>query len=216
MPRTDFDMQVAGLKELVVGLQTMQGPELGKVIADSARRTARSVAVPAMRRQMQADFKRPGSHRPPKKKDGSGERSTPKPGQGGPAERNVTVRSLRKRSGELVALSVGPRAWYAHWPIAGTRPHVIRASGVGGRASNAEVRRFNRLGGRASVEGISQALAFSGRYRTQVHHPGVRGTDSIRKAVVGIAPTMNARYVTDLQAAYDKHIAGPTRRAKPK
>lgn len=228
MSRTDFDMEVSGLKEMVTGLRTLQGPELPKVIEASAGRTMRAVVVPAMRRQMSADFKDKGSHREPKKADGSGERAKPRPGRSGPAERNVTVRKLRKRSGEIVALKAGPRAWYAHFPIAGTKAHVIRARGAFGEATSSDVRKINRLargeyrfttrdlqGGKVS-KAYMRALVINGLYRQQVSHPGSRGTNSIQKAVQGVTPQLNARYAGDLQAAYEKHLAGPTRRARPR
>lgn len=216
MMRTDFDMHVSGLKEFVAGLGTL-GEDLPRVLEASATRSIRGVVLPAMRRQMSADFKDKGSHRPPRNDDGSV--SKPKRGRGGPAERNVTVRKLRKRTGEVVALIAGPRAWYAHFPITGTRPHVIQARGLGGfAASGSVVRSLNRLARgdyRTGSRAFNRALVFRGIYTTKVMHPGTKGTDSIRKAVQSVAHLMNARYVSDLQAAYEKHLAGPTRRARP-
>lgn len=194
--RVDFDIKVAGLEELVQGLKDLQGQALAKVIADSLRRSARGVVVPAMRRQMAADFKRTGSHQSKVK---------PARGQAGPAERNVTVRTVRRRSGEVVALSIGPRAWYSHFPIGGTKPHVITARGLSAR----QVRQLNR--GTAP-----RALVIGSRFLAKVNHPGSRGTDSVTKAARGVTDQLNARYVSDLQKAYDKHLAGPTRRARPK
>jgi hypothetical protein len=196
--RTDFDLQVAGLKELIVGLRELQGPELGKVIDRSLTTTMRRVVVPEMKRQMAADFKRPGSHRP---KEGL----KVKRGQSGPTARNVTVRSVRKRSGELVAKSAGPRSWYSHFPIGGTRAHVITAAGLDARS----VRQLNR--GTAS-----RALRIAGAFAARVEHPGSRGTNSIAKAVQAVVPRLNARYRSDLEAAYQKHLVQPTRRAKPR
>lgn len=216
--RVDFDLKVAGITELIAGLETLQGPELRKVITDSLSRTARGVVVPAMRRQMASDFKRTGSH-----KDRKG--VSPKRGQGGPAESNVTVRSTRKRHGELVALGVGPRAWYGHFPIGGTKPHVISATGrgpFGRQAPSSVVRSINReYTGRTTrssgaLTRTGRALYIQGYYRERVQHPGSRGTDSITRAVRGITDQLDARYGADLQKAYDKHLVGPTRRAKPR
>jgi len=123
--RTDFDMQVSGLKEFIAGLRTLQGPELRRVVDRSLTTTMRRVVVPEMKRQMSADFKDKGSHR---------SSVTPARGQGGPAERNVTVRTVRKRAGELTAKSAGPRAWWSHFPIAGTRPHSLAARRQGRKA----------------------------------------------------------------------------------
>ena len=247
--RTRFDMQVTGLSELVIGLRTMQGPELAKTIEDSASRTIRGVAVPAMKRQMSADFKHKGSHREPKRRGGGGEQATPRPGRGGPAESNVRVRRLRKRGNEIVAISAGPRAWYAHLPIGGTEPHSLEGRKGAGRYSvlpmqaNAAAGRAarNRMGLRLSLAGQAapgwgtweqktvglRGIRISGRagaasvrgsvrFNRGLRHPGTRGTNSIQKAVRGIEPVMNTRYASDLQKAYDRRIAGPTRRARPR
>lgn len=51
----------------------------------------------------------------------------------GATVRSVKVKSLRKRWNEVAAYSVGPRTWYKHFVIAGTRrgvtadPYVSRA-----------------------------------------------------------------------------------------
>lgn len=220
--RTDFDMQVSGLHELVAGLRTMRGPEQVKVIESSAARSMRAVVIPSMRAQMRSDFKVLGSHREPRRQDGT--LSKPKPGRAGPAESNIRVKKLPKRGNEIVALSAGPRAWYAHMPIGGTRPHVISASGLGGEASRSQVRTINRsLTGQRltrrdgyTLTRTGRALLIRGAFASRVEHPGSAGTNSIQKAVRGIEPQMNARYAADLQTAYDKHIAGPTRRARPR
>lgn len=198
MARTDFDLQVSGLKELIAGLRELQGPELGKVIDRSLSTTMRRVVVPEMKRQMNADFAKPGSHRPKKG-------LTVKRGQSGPTARNVTVRSVRKRSGELVAKSVGPRSWYSHFPIGGTKRHIISARGLDARA----VRSLNR--GTATA-----ALRIAGQFVAKVEHPGSRGTNSVEKATQRVMARLNARYVSDLEAAYQKHLVQPTRRAKPR
>lgn len=194
MARTDFELQVAGIKELVQGLRTMQDPKvLGRVIGASLDRTGRAVVVPAIKRRIAADTKNPGSHRPPRSKDGSGA-ATPKRGTQGPAARNVTSRAVKRlRPGELVARNFGPRAWYSHFPIVGTRPHEIRPR-----------------------PGNTRGLYVRGRWVSRVDHPGSRGTDSVRKAVQGVVPVLDARYAKDLDAAWQRHLTGPTRRARPK
>lgn len=217
--RTDFDMQVAGLKELIVGLRTLQGRELGRVIDRSLSTTMRRVVVPAMRRQMSSDFKEKGSHR---------SKVEAKRGEGGPAERSVTVRNVRKRHGELVAKSAGPRAWYAHMPIAGTKPHSLAAKKKGRgpfsvlpfRADVGAARKARRGMGTRGIRLVGAAgpaqMRGSVRANAGLRHPGTRGTNSIQKAVQGVVPRMNERYATDLGAAYQKHLVGPTKRAKPR
>lgn len=203
-------MSVSGLREMIVGFHELQGPELPRVIGMSLAGSMRAVVVPAIKRQMSSDFKDLGSHREPK--DSSGTPRKPRRGRGGPAEKNVTVRKVRKRGGELVAIGVGPRAWYAHFPIAGTRPHVISTRAVGARGTDSRARRINRGTETLTDRG---ALAFGGRFATVVNHPGSRGTNSVQKAVQGVERQVNERYAADLQKAYDRVIAGPVNRARP-
>ena len=219
MPRTDFDVQVAGLKELVEGLRTMQDPKAQKrIIGDSLAKTGKAVVIPALRQQMASDFKKRGVHRN-KRGVTSGR------GKGGPAERNVTARRSRLRNGELVAVNFGPRAWWSHFPITGTKPHVIAATGrgpFGRQAPSSVVRSINRqYTGRTNrsngdLTRTGKALFIQGYYRERVQHPGSRGTDSIRKAVQGVVPRLNERYAADLSAAYERFISRPTRQAKPR
>ena len=161
------------------------------------KRAATKEMVPAIRAALAADIKHPGSHRGP-----AGNR-----GRKGPLERNVTARQVRKRSGELVAYGVGPRAWWAGWFIRGTKKHVITAKGLGLTASSTAVRSINKLraGGYQSMRSNSmkaraQALAFSGVYRQQVEHPGTSGHDSVARAARGRSPAIQKRLRDDLFA----------------
>lgn len=233
--RTDFDMQVSGLKEFIAGLRTLQGPELRRVVDRSLTTTMRRVVVPEMKRQMSADFKDKGSHR---------SSVTPARGQGGPAERNVTVRTVRKRAGELTAKSAGPRAWWSHFPIAGTRPHSLAARRQGRKAYSVLPYRGDAVVGRrarrsmgftlnkATPDGGTRTVGLgairivgsrgpaqtrgSVRVNAGLRSPGTRGTNSVQKAVQRVVGRVNARYVADLGAAYQKHLVQPTRRAKPR
>lgn len=222
MARTDFDVQVAGLKELVQGLRTMQ--DRGKqrqIIGDSLSRTGRAVVIPAMKRQMAADFKKKGSHKNPRGVENGR-------GQGGPAERNVTARRGRLRSGELVAVGFGPRAWWSHFPIIGTRAHSLEAKRPGRSPYSVIPAMSNAAAGRRARRAMGvRAISFSGptgpamtrgavRANRGLRSPGTRGTDSIRKAVQGVVPRLNERYAADLNAAYERFISRPTRQAKPR
>jgi hypothetical protein len=232
--RTDFDLQVAGLKELIAGLRVLQGAELRRVVDRSLTSTMRRVVVPEMKRQMGADFKDKNSHR-----------SSVKPGrgQGGPAERNVTVRTVRKRAGELTAKSAGPRAWWSHFPIAGTKAHSLAArsgrkpfSVLPYRPDAAAGRRARQSMGftltKATPDGGTRTVGLGAirivgsrgeaqtrgniRSNAGLRSPGTRGTNSIQKAVQRVVTRVNQRYASDLGAAYQKHLVQPTRRAKPR
>lgn len=218
--RVDFDIQVAGLKELHEGLRTIA--DRGKqrsIIGDSLSRSGRAIVIPKMRRQMAADFKRKGSHQNPRGVENGR-------GQGGPAERNVTARRARLRYGELVAVNFGPRAWWSHLPIGGTRAHSLEAKKSGrGRWSLLPFQPDVRAARRARRELGTRAISFVGsagpsmtrgsvRANAGLRHPGTRGTDSIGKAVRGVVPRLNERYVADLSTAYERYLSRPTRQAK--
>lgn len=220
--RVDFDIQVAGLKELHEGLRAIADRSKQRsIIGDSLSRSGKAIVIPEMRRQMAADFKHKRSHKNRKGvQDGRG--------AGGPAERNVTARRARLRYGELVAVNFGPRAWWSHLPIAGTRPHSLAANrGERGRWSVLPFRPDARAARRARRELGTRAISFVGstgpsmtrgsvRANAGLRHPGTRGTDSIRKAVAGVVPRLNERYVADLSTAYERYISRPTRQAKPR
>lgn len=220
--RTDFDIQVAGLKELVAGLETLQKRStLQSVIGGSLATSGRAVVVPAIKRQLSADFKRKGSHRNPRGVENGR-------GQGGPAEKNVTARRARLRSGELVAINFGPRAWWSHFPIGGTKAHSLAAKRDGRSRFSVLPFAADPTAGRLARKRIgAKAIRFSGsvgassvrgsvRANAGLRSPGTRGTDSVHRAVQGVLPAVNARYIGDLEKAYQKHLTNPTRRAKPR
>lgn len=220
--RTDFDIQVAGLKELIGGFEKLQDRStLRSVIGGSLSTSGRAVVIPAIKRQLSADFKRKGSHRNPRGVENGR-------GQGGPAEKNVTARRARLRSGELVAINFGPRAWWSHFPIGGTKPHSLAAKRDGRSRFSVLPFAADPTAGRLARKRIgARAIRFSGsvgpssargnvRANAGLHSPGTRGTDSVHKAVQGILPALNARYVADLQKAYDKYLTKPTRAARPR
>lgn len=220
--RTDFDIQVAGLKELIAGFEQLQDRNtLRSIIGGSLAESGRATVVPAIKRQLSADFKKKGSHRNPRGVDNAR-------GQGGPAERNVTARRARLRGGELVAINFGPRAWWSHFPIGGTKAHSLAAKRDGRSRFSVLPFAADPTAGRRARKGIgARAIRFSGaagassvrgsvRANAGLHSPGTRGTDSVHKAVQGVVPALNARYVADLQKAYDKYLTKPTRSARPR
>ncbi|MBX3031913.1 MAG: HK97 gp10 family phage protein [Chloroflexi bacterium] len=148
-----------------------------------------------------------------------------KKGKRGPLARNVTTRSIRRRQGELVALQVGPRAWYKHFVIRGTRRHVIEAyDAQGGRAERsnlAEVRAAQKAGIRPpkrtydavsainrleagnlpawGTDGHARALRFNRRYVFRVRHPGARGNDFVVRAARGKATEIRDALAADIE-----------------
>jgi len=159
-----WDFKVTGMAEWLAALNSLQGPELKKGTTKAMKGAMRSVLVPAMKRQLQSDIRSPGSHRGPKGKAG----------RTGPLASKVTVRTIRTRSGELVALSVGPRAWYKHMFLRSTRPHVIRARN-------------------------GRALLVGGEPRFEVQHPGSRGHSSVYRAARGQASSIQRQLAHDME-----------------
>lgn len=91
--------------------------------------------------------------------------------------RKYTARKIRTRGRESLAYSVKPRVWYAHMVIKGTKPHVIRS-------------KTGRL--------------FLGRFAAEVHHPGSRGNDYIRRAAQGKDELLATELANDLMRRFGK------------
>ena len=156
MPLTTHVVQIEGLDRVYRRLEGLKGRALERRITATLAKALRSQVVPAMKAQAPVS---------PRGKTGR------YPHRAGTLKRSIGVRAVRKRSGELVALKVGPRtskgnpqtrAWYAGFAGRGTQPHLIRAGGLSAGA----VRRFNRGG--------ALALAFGGLVVKQVQHPGAK------------------------------------------
>lgn len=91
--------------------------------------------------------------------------------------RKYTARKVRTRGREALAYSVKPRVWYAHMVIKGTKPHVIRS-------------KTGRL--------------FLGWFAAEVHHPGSRGNDYIRRAAQGKDELLANELGRDLMRRFSK------------
>ena len=124
MAVTGLGISVTGTAKVLAKLHKLQGKPLEKAVRDSLQKTSRKVLVPAVKagapKGQNSPWNRPGERYAKMKK------------KGGPLAKKVTVRTIRKRPGEFVAVSTKPRTWYTHFVIRGTRPHVITVRGPGG------------------------------------------------------------------------------------
>ena len=153
MTRTVFE--VKGLQEVQRRFKGMQGPALRRKLLPPLRAASKVVAEAIKAEAPTNRGKSPWQRYPKLRK------------RGGPMRLKITVRQLRARPGELAAVGVGPRTWYAHFVVKGTMPHVITASNAElGRASTKVVRVINKGG--------PMALHWGALYSAQVHHPGAR------------------------------------------
>lgn len=169
------DLRITGMDELLASLGALDEKGMRKLATQSIKRSLKGT-VEALKREAPRG---PAPHRSSAK----GRR-----GRKGPLSRNVTVRSLRRRTGELVALQAGPRAWYKHFVIRGTKAHVIEARAAdGSRATSSEVRRINRFesGYYRTRKGHLGALLISSRFVFRVRHPGASGNDFVSRAASG-------------------------------
>lgn len=196
------DFQVSGLEELLAGLGALDHKGIQNLATASLKRSSAGL-VRAVRREAPVG---PSPH----VSSAKGKR-----GSKGPLSRNVTARKLRTRQGELVAISVGPRAWYKHFVIRGTRPHIIEARDAGGvRAESADIRRINRYeaGGYTSDRANSRhalrlARAAQGRFVSRVRHPGARGNDFVSRAARGQAGPLRMALARDIEARFAAKVA---------
>lgn len=176
----DVDFRVTGIAELLAGLGALDQKGLAKLATASMKRSTKG---------LQDAIKRDAPRGP--EPHASARRG--KRGKKGPLSRTVTTRTIRKRQGEMVALQVGPRAWYKHFVIRGTRRHVIEATdSSGARAGSDSLRRINRFaaGGYTSGSANSRkaralAIGDSRRFVFRVHHRGARGNDFVSRAARG-------------------------------
>lgn len=116
--RTTGYVTVKGLEEAMRALGVFTTPTVfAKLVEAELTAAAKTVIVPAIQ---QAAPKGPAPHR-------SAMRG--KRGRRGPLSKTVTVitnkRKYRRNNTEVGAVNVGPRAWYRHFVIQGTRPHGL-------------------------------------------------------------------------------------------
>jgi hypothetical protein len=184
-------LSATGIEGALAALEALSGKELAQTSTAVVKRVSAKYGVPIMREAakgaMRGKNAGPGSHR-----DKKG--MTIKRGRKGPIEGSIRVTNIKKRRGEMVAVSIAPRAWYRHFFIGRTKPHVIEArDATGARATSKEVRTINRLGAGyysgASDEGV-KALAVGDRFYARVHHPGTAANPFVDGTAAPIARVM--------------------------
>jgi hypothetical protein len=180
-------LSATGIEGALAALEALSGKELAQTSTAVVKRVSAKYGVPIMREAAKGAMKRAGSHR-----DKKG--MTIKRGRKGPIEGSIRVANIKKRRGEMVAVSIAPRAWYRHFFIGRTKPHVIEArDATGARATSKEVRTINRLGAGyysgASDEGV-KALAVGDRFYARVHHPGTAANPFVDGTAAPIARVM--------------------------
>lgn len=183
------DLRITGIDGVLAALGELDEAGLRKLATQSMKRSLKGT-VDAIRREAP---KGPAPHR----SSARGRR-----GKKGPLSRNVTVRTIRRRSGEMVALQVGPRAWYKHFVIRGTRSHVIQASDRSGSvAQGADLRRINRFesGHYLTRKGRLGAMLVHSRFVFRVRHPGAHGDDFVARAARGQGERVRAALVDDMR-----------------
>lgn len=150
-----LDVEITGIAQVLEELGYYRGDQLSEAAAKGISRGLQRAAVPALKAAAPV-----GGPHDPWTRLPSGSKK-----KGGPLNRKISVRKVRKRPGEMAALKVGPNTWYDSWPITGTKPHVITARDfTHGRATSRQVRQMNR----------GRALLFNGIFAERVMHPGAK------------------------------------------
>lgn len=157
-------IQTKGIEATIQRLQGLSGKELERKTRNVLTRSVRAILVPPVRREAQkiAKAKTGGKY----------------PHPAGVLAKKVHAVQIKRRTGEMVAVSVGPKrgkngAWWAGWVIRGTKPHVIRA----------------RNGG---------SLFFNGSNISEVHHPGAKSDPFVKRGVQGKEAALAARIKKEL------------------
>lgn len=179
MAQEGISFEVTGIAPALARLENLTGRKLASRTAASLSRSTRRVMVPIIAKSTGWKYGGHGGRYPTKGILGK--------------RQSITVRRIRTRPGEMVALSVKPRGWAGTieaWVVKGTKEHVIRArSAVGSSPSNLQLRSLN---GNASGGG-AMALVINGLFSEQVHHPGAKPTPYIATAArAGIAQLTSA------------------------
>lgn len=173
MSSNGTDFRVTGMTELLAVLAEAQGLSLKRTTESSLKSSGKNL-VTAIRREAPTG---PAPHTSAQK----GKR-----GRKGPLAQKVTTKVLRPRHGEIAAINTGPRAWYKHFVIRGTKPHIISATSRSGeQAPGSDVRSMNR-----------GTLKVGDRFVFRVHHPGARANDFVHRAARG----QGDRITADLKA----------------
>lgn len=168
-----YDIEIRGLREYISALKSLDERSLRREATNSLKRSGRTEVAPAISAAIAGAVENPGSHRGP-----SGNR-----GRGGPLETSVKALVAKRRPGELVAISVKPRAYWAGWFIRGTKPHTIKAK--------------NAL-----------ALSVGGGFYAQVQHPGAKSHNVVGPAARNKAAAVQRHLRDDLF----RHLVASRRR----
>lgn len=208
-----FQVRVRGLDAIIAGIARLQGKELTDATRKVLTAVSKQKAVPIMRSEVPDNAS--GGKR---SKRSPWERPTPRNpnvGQkGGPMRKKITVRSVKRRTGELVALTIGPRTWYDHFVARSTKPHIIIAwDSAGNRASANEIQHINRgPGGYATPQHKALALQYDGVFVNRVYHPGTRGNDYVGRSIrrLEAAKDMENGLASELQRVYTSGVGRVT------
>ena len=112
-----YDVEISGLTEFKAALEFLSTKEKNRYVGRAMQDAGKDILVPAIKQNLASDIKKANSHKGKKGKQG----------HSGPLEAKVTARLAKKKAGEIVAVNVAPRAWYRHFFLHGTKPHVISA-----------------------------------------------------------------------------------------
>jgi hypothetical protein len=196
-------VHATGIEGALAALEALSGKQLEQTTTAVVKKVSQQRAIPIMKAAAKAAMKKPGSHRDPKTLGGGlhGPRKPTPRGKRGPIESTVTVKNIKKRRGEMVAVQVGPRAWYKHFFIGRTKPHVIEArDATGARATSGEVRTINRLeaGYYSGNPSEVSALAVGSRFYARVNHPGTAANPFVDATTDPIARAMQSAITEEL------------------
>lgn len=113
-------VEIRGLQEALNAMGVFTDPAVfNKMVTAELAAAAKEVIVPAI----QGEAKSASKYSP------SRSRTRGKQGRRGPLAKTVTVknnkRKYRRNSTEVAAVNVGPRAWYRHFVVQGTRRHSL-------------------------------------------------------------------------------------------
>ena len=168
-------LEITGVDKLLRDLSGLQGAEL----ATASQRTISRVSARVLAPALAAEAPRNTSEQPQDRAASDGERH---PRGKLHLRKTYTARKVRLRGKETAAYSTKARVWYAHLAIQGTRPHVIRPR--------------TRGDGRRSL--------FLGFWAAEVHHPGSRGNDYVRRVAQGKEDVLVREMTKDLMKRFKR------------
>lgn len=164
-------VEIQGLDKVYARLAKLKGETVAKTTQRAVSKALKNTYKPAM------------------------QAAAPK-GRTGKLAKAVDVRVAKKRTGEMFALKVGPggkrgpnKAWYAHFVVGGTKPHLITAAGTKSPTTSRIVRRANRGG---------LALTVAGMLVSVVHHPGAKPNPFPRWTAVTMSGLLDDLLVREL------------------